>query len=71
MVEQSLRPRDCPSKHAEQDILGAGRARCSTLLPTPASIPMETKQDIPDQQQSLNLTSSLWCANQTLSIVIP
>ena len=46
-------------------ILGAGRARCSASLPAPASIPMETKQDVPDQQQSLNLTPSLWCADQT------
>ena len=58
-----LRPRDCPRKHAERDILVAGRARCSTSLPTPASIPMETKQDIPDQQQSLNFTLFLQSAN--------
>ena len=36
------------------DILGEGRALCSTSLYTPASVPMETKQDIPDQQQSLD-----------------
>ena len=40
---------------------------CSLLRsrPTPASIPMETKQDVPDQQQSFNFTPSLWCAIQT------
>ena len=70
MVEQRLRPHDCPSKHVEVDILGAKPALCSTSLPTPVPVPMEIK-DVPDQQQSLNLTSSLWCANQTLSIVIP
>ena len=35
------------------DILGVGPALCSTSLHNPASISMETKQDIPDQQQSL------------------
>ena len=46
---------DCPSKHAEGTFLG-GLALCSASLPTPASVPMETKQDVPDQLQSLNLT---------------
>ena len=41
------------------DILGAGCALCSASLPTPAAIPMETKQDVSDQQQSLNFTPSL------------
>ena len=34
----------------------AGRALRSPSLPTPASVPMETEQDVPDQPQSLNLT---------------
>ena len=34
----------------------AGRALCSPSLPTPVSVPMETKQDVPDQLQTLNLT---------------
>lgn len=37
----------------------------SASLPASASISMETKQDGPDQQQSPNLTPSLWCADQT------
>lgn len=48
-----LCPRDCPSKHAERDILVSGCALRSASLPTFGSVSMETKQDIPDQQQSL------------------
>lgn len=43
----------------------AGHALCFAPLPTPASLPMETKQDVPDQQQSFNFTPSLQCAIQT------
>ena len=41
------------------------RALCFAPLPAPVSIPMETKQAVPDQQQSLNFISTLWCADQT------
>ena len=44
--------KDCPSKHAKwQDVLSAP-LHC---LP-PVSVPMETKQDVTDQLQTLNLT---------------
>ena len=42
-----------------------GHALCSASLPAPASISMETSQDVPDQQQGLNLPPPLWCADQT------
>jgi len=48
------------------DILGAERALCSSSLPTSASIPMETKQDVLDKQQSLKF-SPLYCALIKLS----
>ena len=45
-----LCPHDCPSKHAQRDILVSGRALHSASLPILGSISMETKQDIPDKQ---------------------
>ena len=70
-----LCPCDSLCKHAEGTFLGAGQALCSTSLPAPASIHMETKQDVPDQQQSFNFTPSLGCADQThqysYSLMIP
>ena len=37
---------------------------CFTACP-PVSVPMETKQAVPDQQQSLNFIPTLWCPDQT------
>ena len=42
-----LHPSDCPSKHAEQTCLGLDVLSAPLAsLPTPASVSMETKQDI-------------------------
>ena len=54
-----LRPPDCPSKQAEGTFLGAGYLSASASLPASASVSVETKQDVPDQQQSLHLPPSL------------
>ena len=57
-------PRDRPRKHAQWTYLG--RDVLSALrhgLP-PMSVPMKTKQAVPDQQQSLNFILPLWCAEQ-------
>ena len=51
-----LGPCDFPCKHAKGTFLGTGQALCSASLLAPASICMEKKQDVPDQQQSLNFT---------------
>ena len=55
-------PPDCAGKHARRHFQGGA---CSLLLSAPVSVPMETKQDVPDQQQSLTFTPSLWRADQT------
>ena len=61
-----LCPRDCLGKHAKRTFLGQDvHALCSASLPSPASVPMETKQDVADQQQSLNFTPSSWRGDQT------
>ena len=52
-----LCPRDCPSKHAERDILVSGCALRSASLPTFGSSPWK--------QSKIFLTNSRACANQT------
>ena len=58
-----LCPPDCPSKYAKRTFLG-WEVLSALLHCLPESIPMETNQDVPNQQQSHNFTPTLRCANQ-------
>ena len=65
-----LHPRNCPSKHAKGTFLG-GLALCSTSLPTPASVPMETKQMFLINSRALILLSLYGVLIKLSSITIP
>ena len=53
---------DGPSKHAQRTYLGQN-VLSAPFTAGPCDPPGGNKQDVPDQQQSLSFTSSLWCAD--------